>query len=149
MQTSRPATIVLVGALFAFSFDTVSQAALFALTASQVSSVALGVAAAASFMLGMMAADGANGIWLASLLRNADRRARVATRIMGLAVAGLSLAVAALGAAKLLWPGVDAWTEGRELAIGLGVIGLVAASFGAAVVAARLRERRSLPQGAA
>jgi hypothetical protein len=44
---------------------------------------------------------------------------------------------------------VGAWTEGRELAIGLGVIGLVAASFGAAVVAARLRERRSLPQGAA
>jgi high-affinity nickel-transport protein len=149
MHTSNKGTIIGVGALFAVSFDTVSQAALFALTASQVSSASLGVAAAVSFMLGMMVADGVNGLWIASLLRNADRRARIATRIMGLAVASLSLGVAALGASKLLSPGVDAWTEGRELAIGMAVMGLVAASFGMAVLAARMRERRSVPQSIA
>jgi high-affinity nickel-transport protein len=146
MQTSRPGAMVLVGALFAVSFDTISQAALFALTASQVSSAALGVAAAASFMFGMTAADGINGIWLASLLRNADRRARIATRIMGLAVASLSLAVAALGAGKLLLPGVDAWTEGRELAIGMAVIAAVAGSFVLAMAAGRVRGAKPLPQ---
>lgn len=146
MRTSSPATILLVGALFAVSFDTVSQAALFALTASQLSSAPLGVAAATSFMLGMLLADGVNGLWIASLIRNADRRARIATRIMGLAVAGLSLGVAALGAAKLVWPRVDGWTEGRELTIGLGVVALVAASFLLALAASRVRGVKPLPQ---
>jgi high-affinity nickel-transport protein len=137
MRTSSPVTILAIGALFAVSFDTVSQAALFALTASQVNSAALGVAAATAFMAGMILADGVNGIWLASLLRNADRRARIATRVMGFAVAGLSLGVAGLGAAKLLWPGVDAWIEGRELALGLAVVAAVAASFAVSVVLSR------------
>jgi high-affinity nickel-transport protein len=146
MRTSNPGTILLVGALFAVSFDTVSQAALFALTASQLSSASLGVAAATSFMLGMLLADGVNGLWIASLIRNADRRARIATRIMGLAVAGLSLGVAALGAAKLVSPGVDEWTEGRELLIGLAVVALVAASFVLAMASSRLRGDKPLPQ---
>jgi high-affinity nickel-transport protein len=137
MRTSSPVTIVLIGALFAVSFDTVSQAALFALTASQINSATLGVAAAVAFMSGMILADGVNGIWIASLLRNADRRARIATRVMGLAVAGLSLGVAALGAAKLVWTDVDAWMEGRELAIGLAVMAAVAASFVLAVTLSR------------
>lgn len=137
MQTSSPASIVAVGALFALSFDTVSQAALFALTASQISDVALGVAAAVAFMMGMMAADGVNGIWIASLLRNADRRARIATRVMGLAVAALSLCVAALGAAKLVSDGVQEWFDGRELEIGLAVLATVAASFLLAVLLSR------------
>jgi high-affinity nickel-transport protein len=137
MQTSSPATIFAVGALFALSFDTVSQAALFALTASQISDVALGVGAATAFMVGMMAADGINGIWIASLLRNADRRARIATRVMGLAVAGLSLCVAGLGAAKLISDGVDEWFDGRELEVGLAVLAAVAASFVLAVVLSR------------
>jgi high-affinity nickel-transport protein len=146
MRTSRPAAIMLVGALFAVSFDTISQAALFALTASQVSHAALGVGAAAAFMAGMTAADAVNGIWLASLLRNADRRARVASRVMGLAVAGLSLAVAALGTAKLLWTGVDDWMEGRELLVGLAVIAAVATSFIVAMLATRPRAAPPLPQ---
>lgn len=137
MQTSSPATILMVGALFALSFDTVSQAALFALTATQISVVAVGVGAATAFMVGMMVADGVNGIWMASLLRNADRRARIATRVMGLAVAGLSLSVAGLGAAKLLSTGVDEWLDGRELEIGLAVVTAVAASFLLAVLLSR------------
>lgn len=143
MQTSSPVAMMLIGALFAISFDTVSQAALFALTASRVADALLGVAAAGAFMVGMIAADGANGLWIASLLRNADRRARIASRVMGLAVAGLSLGVAALGAAKLLLPGVDAWTEGRELALGFSVIAAVAASFVLATMATRATLRKS------
>ena len=137
MRTSNPGAILAVGALFALSFDTVSQAALFALTASQISDMALGVAAATAFMLGMMVADGVNGIWIASLLRNADRRARVATRVMGLTVAGLSLCVAGLGAAKLMSARVEAWFDGRELQVGLAVVAAVAASFVLATVLSR------------
>lgn len=149
MRTSSPATILAIGALFAVSFDTVSQAALFALTASQVESAALGVAAASAFMCGMILADGVNGIWIASLLRNADRRARIATRVMGLAVAGLSLAVAALGAAKLLWPGVEAWIEGRELTLGLAVLAAVAGSFAASVALSRPESGKNAAQAGA
>jgi high-affinity nickel-transport protein len=140
MRTSSPGAIMLVGALFAVSFDTMSQAALFALTASQVSEAALGVAAAGAFLLGMMVADGVNGIWIAAMLRNADRRARIATRVMGLAVAGMSFAVAALGAARLASPALADWTDGRELAIGLSVVAGAALSFLLAMALSRSAE---------
>jgi len=41
----------------------------------------------AAFMLGMMTTDGVNGLWVAKLLARADRRALVASRAMGLAIA--------------------------------------------------------------
>jgi high-affinity nickel-transport protein len=128
-HTSRPGAIALVGALFALSFDTLSQAALFAVTAGQIGGWAHSVALGLLFMLGMTLADGANGLWIASLLRNADDRARIASRVLGLAVAGLSLGVAAFVVAGRYSAPVAAWASGRELALGAGVIGVVAAAF--------------------
>jgi high-affinity nickel-transport protein len=128
-HTSRPGAIALVGALFALSFDTLSQAALFAVTASQLGGWAHSVALGLLFMLGMTLADGANGLWIASLLRSADARACIASRVLGLAVAGLSLGVAAFVLAGRYSASVAAWASGRELALGAGVIGAVAAAF--------------------
>ena len=48
---------------------------------------------------------------------------------MSLVVSGISLLVAAYGAARLLSPTLDAWGDGKELALGLGVVGVVALSF--------------------
>lgn len=128
-RTSRPGGIALVGALFALSFDTLSQAALFAVSASQLGGWAQSVALGLLFMLGMTLADGANGMWIASLLRSADERARIASRMLGLAVAGLSLGVAAFVVAERYLAPVAAWASGRELAFGAGVIGFVASAF--------------------
>jgi high-affinity nickel-transport protein len=136
-RTSRPVAMAAVGALFALSFDTVSQAALFAFTATRVGGWEHALALGLLFTLGMMLADGANGLWIATLLRRADRRARIASRTMGLVIAGLSLAVAAYGAARYFSPQVADWGDGRELALGLGVVAIVALSY----VAARLLAR--------
>jgi nickel/cobalt transporter (NiCoT) family protein len=136
-RTSRPAAVAAVGALFALSFDTVSQAALFAFTATRVGGWEHALALGLLFTLGMMLADGANGLWIATLLRNADRRARIASRVMGLVIAGLSLAVAAYGAARYFSPPVADWSDGRELTLGLGVLAIVAASYLATRLLAR------------
>jgi high-affinity nickel-transport protein len=136
-RTSRPAAMAAVGALFALSFDTVSQAALFAFTATRAGGWEHALALGLLFTLGMMLADGANGLWIATLLRRADRRARIASRTMGLVIAGLSLAVAAYGVARFVSPEVADWGDGRELALGLGVLAIVAVSY----VVARLLAR--------
>jgi hypothetical protein len=63
-----------------------------------------------------------------TLLRNVPR-ALVASRVMGLAVGGLSLLIGVLGIAKYFFPEVGAHTEGRELLMGLAVVGTMATSF--------------------
>ena len=127
--TSHPLAIAAVGALFALSFDTMSQAALFAVTATQHGGVGHALTLGLAFTTGMLLADGLNGLWIAGLLRRSDRRAAIASRIMGLTVAAISLAVAAFGLARWLHVDVSDWYEGRELQLGLFVIAALAASF--------------------
>jgi high-affinity nickel-transport protein len=128
-RTGNPLLIAAVGALFALSFDTMSQAALFALTGTQFGGVAHSLTLGLLFMLGMMLMDGINGLWISRLIRRADRIACVASRVMGLAVGGLSLLVAGFGIAKYASPEVSAWSDGKELAFGLSFIFVVALSF--------------------
>jgi high-affinity nickel-transport protein len=137
----RPWTVALVGALFALSFDTVSQAALFALTATQFGGFWHSIFLGLLFMLGMLVTDGVNGLWISRLIARADQLACIASRVMSLAVSAVSLLVAALGAAKLASPAFDRWTEGRELAFGAFVVAVIATSFVAAVLMARMRPR--------
>jgi high-affinity nickel-transport protein len=137
MRTSKPLAIMLVGALFALSFDTISQAALFAVAASSIGSWADGAVLAGVFMLGMTIADGVNGFWISSLLGSASRRARVASRVMGLAVGALSLGLAAVGAARYFSGSLSGWLEGHELWMGLAVIAFVAGAFALAMALGR------------
>ena len=127
--TSHPLAIAAVGSLFALSFDTMSQAALFAVTATQHGGVAHALALGLAFTIGMLLADGANGLWIARLLSRADHRARIASRLMGLMVAAISFSVAAFGLARWLHTGISHWYEGKELLIGVGVILLLTSSF--------------------
>ena len=137
-HTSHPALIALVGALFAFSFDTMSQAALFALTATQYGGWEHALTLALLFMLGMLLTDGINGWWISRLIRRADQTALVASRVMGLVVAGVSLLVAFFGMAKLISPAVDAWSNGKELLFGGALVSIVFLSF---IFAVRLTRR--------
>jgi high-affinity nickel-transport protein len=137
-QVSHPALVALVGALFALSFDTLSQAAFFALTATQFGGWQPALLLALLFMLGMLVTDGINGLWIARLIARADQVALVASRVMGLVVSGVSLLVAAFGVAKMLSPAVDAWSEGKELIFGFSLMAIIALSF---VAALRLTRR--------
>lgn len=127
--TSHPLAIAAIGALFALSFDTVSQAALFAVTAGQYGGTLHVLVLGLVFTLGMLLADGANGLWIARLLRQADQRARVISRMMGLMVATISFAIAGLALARWLNADIAGWYEGKELFIGAAVIALLVAAF--------------------
>jgi high-affinity nickel-transport protein len=128
-SATHPLAIAAVGALFALSFDTMSQAALFAVTATRHGGVVHALALGLAFTVGMLVMDGVNGLWIARLLRNADYHARIASRVMGLMVAIISLSVAAFGLARWLHTDIAAWYEGKELGLGVGVIVLLALSF--------------------
>lgn len=128
-RAGSPSGVAAVGALFALSFDTVSQSALFAVAAGQYGGLMHALSLGGLFMLGMLATDGLNGWWIAHLIRRADQRAATASRVMSLAVSGVSLLVAALGIARQLAPTVDHWTDGKELALGAIVVAVIGISF--------------------
>ena len=79
-----------------------------------------------------------HGLWIARLIARADQVALVASRVMGLVVSGISLLVAAFGAAKMLSPAIDAWSEGKELVFGFLLVALIVLSF---IAALRLTRR--------
>lgn len=128
-HAGHPFMVALVGALFAFSFDTLSQAALFSATSMQYGGALYALLLAACFMFGMMLTDAANGLWISHLLQRADATARAASRIMGVTVALLSLSVAALGLSRHFFPEASSWQDGRELFIGGSIVAVIAASF--------------------
>jgi len=136
-RVSRPSAIAGVGALFALSFDTMSQAALFALAAVTFGGWKHALVLGGLFTLGMMLADGGNGLWVASLLKRADRRACVASRMMGLVVGALSLGVALLGVARYFSPRVAAWYERDQPLVSGSVLAVVAIAFLIAVALVR------------
>jgi high-affinity nickel-transport protein len=128
-RAKNPFVVALVGALFALSFDTISQAAFFALAAGQYGGSLYAVILGLLFVLGMLVTDGANGLWISRLIVRADETARIASRVMSLAVGFVSLLVAGFSAAKLLLPRIDAWADGKELAFGALVVAIVLAGF--------------------
>lgn len=128
-HASHPLAVAAVGALFALSFDTVSQAALFAAAGAQYGGWGHALALGLLFTLGMLVMDGINGLWISRLIRRTDQMALVASRVMSLAVSGTSLLVAAFGVMRQLLPAVDAWSDGKELAFGLSVVCVIAGSF--------------------
>lgn len=147
-QASKPLVVAAVGSLFALSFDTVSQAALFSMTATQFGGVGHALFLALLFTLGMIVTDGINGLWISKLIARADQIAVIASRVMSVAVSAVSLLVAAFGAAKLALPAIDAWSDGKELAFGAIVVALIAASYLAARRLARRDQALALAGGA-
>jgi nickel/cobalt transporter (NiCoT) family protein len=128
-RTSSPLAVMGVGSLFALSFDTLSQSALFAVMAVQFGGVPHALTLGLLFVLGMLVSDGANGWWISRLIARTDRLAVVASRTMTLSVACVSLVVAAIGIGRLASGWIDGLLEGRELAIGLGVVLLIGLSY--------------------
>ena len=128
-RSSGPLAVMGIGSLFALSFDTLSQSALFAVMAVQFGGVAHALTLGLLFVLGMLVSDGANGWWISRLISRTDRLAVVASRTMTLAVACVSLLVAAIGIGRMASAWIDGLLDGRELAIGLTVVALIGSSY--------------------
>jgi nickel/cobalt transporter (NiCoT) family protein len=138
-RSARPVGIVAMGSLFAISFDTVSQAVLFSTIAGHFGGVHGALVLGGIFALGMTLVDGLNSTWVASLLRRQDRRARMASRAVGIFVAILSFAVAALGAVRYFIPDVDIAVGAYATLIGALLVLTVAIGI---VLIARVRSDR-------
>jgi high-affinity nickel-transport protein len=136
VETSHPAVIASVGAAFALSFDTISQAMLFSIAGSSVAGWLFAAALGLVFTAGMVVTDAANGYAMGRLIARADRRAAVASRFMSLAVALLSLAIAGVALARMHWPAVDEYAERLGLMLGAAVVVAMLAAFALAMRAA-------------
>jgi len=140
LQAGHPLTVALVGTLYAISFDTVSQSAMFALTATRFGGLASSLFVGGLFVLGMFTTDGLNGLWISQLIRRSDRVGALASRVMGLGIAIVSLLTAAYGATKVAAPGLDDWSSAHEWTVGVAVTATVLLSY--------LIARRLTPRGA-
>ena len=132
-RVEHPVLIAAVGAAFALSFDTISQAVLFSITGSNLAGWMFATLLGLVFTAGMMATDALNGLWVSHLVRSADRRAATASRLMSVAIAFTSLAIAALAAARHALPALDQEVASWGMALSVGVVVAVAVSYGVAM----------------
>jgi len=77
----------------------------------------------------MVTTDTLNGFTMSKLIYRADRRAAIASRIMSVAVALLSLLVAGMGLAKLYLPVVEETLKDLGLTVGVAVVVAMVAAF--------------------
>jgi high-affinity nickel-transport protein len=137
-RASHPVLVAAVGAAFAISFDTLSQAVLFSVTGANVAGWLFAALLGVVFTFGMIVTDALNGLWVSHLVRSADARAARASRAMSLAIACTSLGIAALAVARRAAPALDAQAEQWGTALGVGVIVVVSVSY---LIAIRLAPR--------
>jgi len=97
----NPFFIILIGALFALSFDTVSQVVLFSLSARAMSGFFFSGLLGVVFMLGMMMSDGLNGLFVSALIQRTDNISLIFSRFTGLLIALFSLIIAMISLSKM------------------------------------------------
>lgn len=100
-KSSSPLFIILVGALFAFSFDTFSQVALFSISASILSGWIFAAILGIVFMLGMMMSDGLNGVLISILIQRAGSMSLFISRFVGIAISLFSLVIGVVALVKM------------------------------------------------
>ena len=91
-----------IGALFAISFDTFSQIAFLALSASTKAGWFFAFLIGILFMLGMMLADGLNGLLVAQVIFRSNRASITFSQIIGSGIALFSLLVGVIGLLRLI-----------------------------------------------
>jgi high-affinity nickel-transport protein len=125
-RVSHPLLISMIGMAFAISMDTMSQAAVFSMAAS--GEFAWGAAAllGAVFTLGMLIADAFGSWWCYSAVSGAQGRGYA--RGLTLAIALLSLCIAALGFARFFAPQAVERFDAYTLTIGIAVMSITFAA---------------------
>jgi high-affinity nickel-transport protein len=100
-KKGNPFFIILTGALFALSFDTVSQVVLFSLSARTMAGCLFSGLLGLVFTLGMMMSDGLNGLFVSKIVQRADNISLVFSRLAGFIIASFSLSIAVIGLIKM------------------------------------------------
>jgi high-affinity nickel-transport protein len=77
----------------------------------------------------MLITDGINGVFIAKLIKRSDRSARVASRVMALAVSGVSILVAVVSILSEMSPNFDGWRSGKEIWLGGLIVAIMVASY--------------------
>ena len=98
----KPMFILLIGMLFALSFDTFSQVILFSLSGSALSGCLFAALLGFIFMLGMMVTDGLNGLLVANLVQRAEGTSVFISRLTGLIIAAFSLILGIINSIKIV-----------------------------------------------
>jgi len=119
-SASHPIVVAAIGAAFAVSFDTLSHALLFSASGATAAGWLVAAALGLVFTAGMVLTDTLNGWWVARMRGSAG--AARASRIMGITVALLCFAIAAVGLAKLAHPSLDALVEAAAPFIGVATL---------------------------
>lgn len=137
----RSLMIVLTGALFAISFDTVAIALGLGVAGKLLGGWPWALMGCAGFAAGMVLVGTANGALTVHLLRSADARAAMVSRAVtgGIGLANLGLGL--LGMAALLLPRLDQWREAHGLAASAAVVALSAGTFAFAALLHALRAK--------
>lgn len=139
----RHGLILLTGALFAISFDTIAIALGLGLSGKLLGGWPFALLACLAFGVGMILVGTANGALTVHLLRSASHRAAIMARAMTAVIGFINLALGLLAVAALLLPRLDAWREDHGLTTSGAVIGLCLAVFAGAALLCRSRPVRS------
>ncbi|MFZ3323856.1 MAG: nickel transporter [Usitatibacter sp.] len=132
-RAEHPVLIAAVGAAFAISFDTISQAVLFSVTGSNLAGWLFAATLGLVFTAGMIVTDALNGLWVSHLVSSADRRAAIASKAMSVSVGVASLAIAGLAVARRALPALDDAAASWGIALGASVIVMMAIAYLAAM----------------
>jgi len=147
LRSSRAWQILLVGTLFAVSFDALGLAALFAATAAASGGAALAASLGLVFAAGMVITDASNGAWMAHLARRSDESNKQAARAMTLAVALMSMLVGTAVVCSCFWSSFDQWLNLHELFVSLLLAAAVLCTYLLARLALMSDKARATSQG--
>ena len=127
MRAEHPLLVAAVGAAFALSFDTISQAVLFSITGSSIAGWLFAASLGIVFTAGMMATDALNGLWVSRMLERSAAQQAAASRVMGAAIGVAALGIAAAGVWRHASPAdpLESW----GLAPGIAVMATVAIAY--------------------
>lgn len=128
-HVSHPLAISMIGAAFAISMDTLSQAAVFSLAVSGRFAWGAALFLGMVFTLGMLVVDAANGWWINRMIGRLDDGDRTWVRRLTWAIALFSLGLAGAGLARLAHPLLDVWYDRHALALGIASIAVTSAIF--------------------
>lgn len=129
IESGHPAMVLGIGALFALSFDTMSLAAFFSLSATHVSGEMYAVILGVIFTSGMIVSDGVNGMLTARFIKQSSERALIAARVMSFTIGSMSLCMAFIGIARWLQPAFSEQIGHLGIWAGVAVLVWVAAGF--------------------
>lgn len=127
-DSTHPASVIAIGAIFGLVFDTATQAAAWGAAATAKGGTAAALAIAGAFAAGMVLADTLDSQIVGRLLRSTGRsgaRVRRYRRAVGWLVVTLSFGTAGYALAEMT--GLDvALSDGAFTAIGVGAAGAIA-----------------------